>query len=326
MPKVVCAALNIETGPHLEILPKAGFEVAFPQKGLNLFQEDQLIEALKGASATIAGSEPYTRKVFEALPELRVVVRRGVGYDAVDTQAAADHNVVVATTPGVLDESVAEHTIAMLMGCARGFPALDRYVRRGTWIRTAYPRMSGKTLGIVGLGRIGQAVARKAIGLGMKVVAFDPYPNEEFASKWGIEYLDLDTLLGRSDVVSLHLAMSNAAKHMINRETLAKMKRGSILVNTGRGPLVNENHLVEALRSGHLLAAGLDVFEQEPLPLTSPLLDLENVLLSGHMAGVDIESNSEICVKCADIIVELHRGGWPQECIRNFSSKGSWKW
>jgi D-3-phosphoglycerate dehydrogenase len=325
MPKVACTALSTDEGPHLEIFAKAGFEVTFPPPGVNVFKEDHLISVLQDCDAVVAGSEPYTRRVISSLPKLRVIARRGVGYDAVDCAAADDHNIAVATTPGVLDESVAEHTIAMLLACARGFPGLDRQVREGRWLRPVYPRAAGKTLGIIGLGRIGKAVVPKAQGIGMKVIAFDPHPDLEFAKKNNVEYVTLDELLARGQFVSLHLAMSPGSFNLINRDTLAKMPRGAILINTGRGQLVNEDDLCEALKSGQLAAAGLDVFQQEPLPITSPLLQLENVLVSGHLAGLDKESNYDIAVRFAETIIALSRGEWPAECIRNLQGRTGWK-
>lgn len=326
MPKVACTALNTDQGPHLEIFQRAGFDVVLPPAGLDLFKEDHLISVLQDCDAVAAGSEPYTRRVLAALPKLRVIARRGVGFDAIDLQAADELNIVIATTPGVLDESVAEHTITMLLACARGFPGLDRQVREGRWLRAAFPRVSGKTLGIVGLGRIGQAVVPKAVGLGLKVIAYDPFPNTEFAKKWNVEYVALDDLWARSEFISLHLAMSPETLNLINKTSLAKMQRGAVLINTGRGQLINEDDLCAALQSGQLASAGLDVFQKEPLPLTSPLLQLDNVLLSGHVAGLDLESNHDIAVRFAETIVTLSKGGWPTECIRNLHGKTGWKW
>lgn len=326
MPKVACTALNTDEGPHLEIFSRAGFEVVLPPVGANMFNEDHLISVLQDCEAVVAGSEPYTRKVISSLPKLRVIARRGVGFDAVDLSAADDHNVAVTTTPGVLDESVAEHTIAMLLACARGFPDLDRQVREGRWKRVAFPRAAGKTLGIVGLGRIGQAVVPKAVGLGMNVIAYDTYPQTIFADKWKIDYVTLDELWARSDFISLHLAMSPETFNLINKTTIAKMRRGVIIINTGRGQLINEDDLCEALQSGHVASAGLDVFHKEPLPLTSPLIKQENVLLSGHVAGLDQESNHDIAVRFAETIVTMSQGGWPTECIRNLKGRTDWKW
>jgi phosphoglycerate dehydrogenase-like enzyme len=326
MPNVACLSLNSATGPQMEILPANGFTVSLAPESANLFDEDQLVEVLKDSVASVAGSEPYSRKVIEANPQLRVIARSGVGFDAVDLAACDEHGVVVATTPGVNHHAVAEHTISLLLGVARGFPRLDQTVRDGSWVRRATPRVMGATLGIVGLGRIGRAVATRARGLGMHVVAFDPYPSEEFADQWQIDVVSFDDLLAQSDYVTMHSPSSPETLHMINAQTLAKMKAGSVLINTARGMLVDEPALIDALNSGHLRAAGLDVFEVEPLPMDSPLLAMDNVLLSGHIAGLDNESHHGMFAMCADTIIALHNGEWPTERIRNLAGVTDWKW
>lgn len=326
MPRVVCTSLNAENGPHLDILARAGFECACVPRDRNLFREQVLIDTLADCQAVIAGSEPYTARVIESLPELRVIARSGVGFDAIDLAACDRAGVVVATTPGVNHHAVAEHTIALLMGVARGFPEVDRQVRECRWQRIPRPRVMGSTLGIVGLGRIGRAVATRAAGLGMHLLAFDPYPHREFAEQWRIALVGLEELLARSDYVTLHAPMSAENYHLIRAETLAKMKRGSVLINTARGQLVDEPALIAALQSGHLRGAGLDVFEVEPLPADSPLLTMPNVLLAGHVAGLDCESQWDTFTMVAEIIVSLHQGGWPAECIQNLRGVNGWNW
>jgi len=325
MPSVVCTSLNTEEGPHLPILTAAGFEIVHP-RGINLYDPDALLPFVRDCVAVVAGSEPWPERLIAACPKLRVLSRTGVGFDAIDLSAADRHRVIVATTPGVNHHAVAEHTIALMFGVGRGFPARDQHVRACTWKRASTPRIQGTTLGLVGLGRIGRAVATRAVGLGMKVLAFDPFPNREFAEQWGIELVDFETLLPRSDYVSLHLPMGQETRHIINKSTLARMKPGSVLINTARGLLVDETALIEALRSGHLRGAGLDVFEVEPLPATSPLLKMENVLLSGHLAGLDHESQRDTLTMCAETIVGLSQGRWPAECIRNLAGVRDWTW
>ncbi len=326
MPKVFCASLNSDNGPHLEILSQNGFEVNLTPPGTNLFDEETLIQHVSDCHAVVAGSERYSRKVIAASPNLRVIARSGVGYDAVDLDACDESQIAVTTTPGVNHHAVAEHTIALLMAVGRGFPELDRQVREDRWKRVPRPRIMGRTLGIVGLGRIGRAVATRAAGLGMNLVAFDPYANREFAEQWRIELMSFDDLLRCSDFVSLHLPMSKESHHLMNAETFAKMKPGSVLINTARGLLVDEVALNEALGSGHLRGAGLDVFEDEPLALSSPLLKHNNVLLSGHVAGLDNESHDDTFAMVANTIVALQQGEWPAECIQNLKGITSWKW
>jgi phosphoglycerate dehydrogenase-like enzyme len=327
MPKVVVTAKINPEGPHNEILAAGGFSVAFPSPSCDVFEERQLIDQLNDVEAVLAGSEPYTRRVIESLPCLRAIVRAGVGYDAIDLAACDAARIPVCTTPGVNHHSVAEHTIALLMAIARGFPELDRKVRQNRWNRRSYPRVMGKTLAVLGLGRIGQAVATRAVGLGMKVVAVEPFPNQEFVRQWNVELVDLETALARSDFVSLHLPMTRENLHVINRERLARMKRGVMLINTARGPLINEADLCEALKSGQVAAAGLDVFELEPLALESPLLKLDNVLVSGHVAGLDDDSAYDTSKMCAEIIVGLSQGRWPEGCVQNLKAgHAGWKW
>jgi D-3-phosphoglycerate dehydrogenase / 2-oxoglutarate reductase len=326
MPTVVCTSLSTEEGPHLKILADAGFTVVDAPRDVNIYDAANLIPIVRDCVAVVAGSEPWPDSVLAACPKLRVLSRTGVGFDAIDLAACDRRRVIVATTPGVNHHAVAEHTFALLFGVARGFPARDQYVRACTWKRWSTPRILGATIGIVGLGRIGRAVATRAVGLGMKVVAYEPYPNREFVEQWNIELAGFDDLLSRSDYVTLHLPMGAETKHIMNAASFAKMKPGSVLINTARGLLVDERALVDALRSGHLRAAGLDVFEVEPLPADSPLLKMENVLLSGHLAGLDHESQRDTLTMCAETIVTLSKGGWPTECIRNLAGVTDWKW
>ena len=326
MLKVTCTALNTEEGPHFPIFAEHGFEVVPVNRSVDLYQEDNLIKALDGVHAVLAGSEPYTRRVIEACPNLRVIARSGVGYDAVDLAACNDHKIVVATTPGVNHHAVAEHTIAMLMAVGRGFPGQDQRVRKGEWIRIAYPRIMGTTLGLIGLGRIGQATATRAVGLGMEVIATEPYPDMDFVENWGIELVDLDQLLAQSDYVSVHSPLIPETRKFMNAQRFAQMKPGSVFINTARGGLVDEPALVDALQSGHLRAAALDVFEKEPLPTSSPFLQMDNVLLAGHVAGLDIESHRDTLIMAAETICSLKEGGWPTDCIRNLQDVTDWKW
>jgi len=323
---VKCCALNSDEGPHFQLLADAGFVVLPGTRTLNYWDTSALIEDLQGCCAVVAGSEPYTKEVLTSLPDLRVVARTGVGFDAVDLETCDELGIVVTTTPGVNHHSVAEHTIALLMGVSRGFPDQDQRVRSGEWKRIANPRVMDQTIGLIGLGRIGQAVATRAIGLGMKVIACDPYPNMDFVDQLGVELVELGELLANADYVSMHNPATPESIKMMNQETFAKMKPGSVLINTARGALVDEPALIDALNSGHLRAAGLDVFDVEPLPVESPLTKMSNVLLAGHVAGLDIESQHDTLTMAAEIIIGLKNGEWPQKCIQNLKDSIHWKW
>lgn len=326
MPHVVCTSLNSEVGPHHQILQEGGFTTETISRDLNLSDAKQLISGLGRPDAIIAGSEPYTREVIEALPDLRVIQRYGVGFDAIDLQACDDHGVVVATTPGVNHHSVAEHTIALLMTIGRNIREQDQRVRSGNWKRIPVPRVMGKTIGVVGLGRIGRAVAWRAAGIGMKVLAYEPVPDRDTVQQHRIDVIGLEELLAKSDFVSLHCPSTPETHHLINRQTLAMMKDSAVLINTSRGPLVDEPALIDALQNGTIRAAGLDVFEKEPLTTDSPLATLDNVVLTSHVAGLDDESNEDTFLMISHNIIGFRNGQWPAHCIQNLAGVRDWKW
>lgn len=327
MPKVliVPAPLFQWPGRHVELLRAAGFDIAYPREKTVLLSEAEIIAALDGVSAVIAGSEPYNDRVLSSAKLLRVISRSGVGSDAIVLDATLRHKIVATITPGTNHDAVAETTLALLIALARSVVYLDREVRAGRWPREPLQPIRGKTLGIVGLGRIGQSVAIRAAGFGVRTIAFEKLPDMNFVRKHGIELVDLNTLLAQSDFVTLHVPLSAETHGLINRDTLAQMKRGSILINTARGGLVVEKDLFEALKSGHLGGAGLDVFEKEPA-MGNPLFELPNVLASPHVAGVDTQSLAEMADLAAQNIIDLSRGTWPERCVINPAVRDGWKW
>jgi D-3-phosphoglycerate dehydrogenase / 2-oxoglutarate reductase len=329
MPRVLVTPTVIKNqpGPYRDILEAAGLEVAYPTEKLSESAPDPalLLSQLSGISAVLAGSELYNRDVLEKAG-LRVIARMGVGYDAIDVAAAGECGTLVTIVPGTNHHAVAETTLALLLGVFRGFPERDREVRGGVWRRQALPRLAGRTIGLVGLGRIGQAVVPRAIGLGLEVIAYDPQPNDAFAGLHGVRLCALDELFAEADIVSLHLPCTPETVNLINAQSLKKMKSGSVLINTSRGGLVDEDALVEALTGGKLMAAGLDVFKTEPLPLDSPLLRLDNVLLSPHMGGLDFESQRDMSSMAAQCVADLYQGRWPEGCVVNDELRPGWKW
>lgn len=328
MPNVLIVHPRLRAdGPHMEILRSAGFEIRLPPPDADMMREDVLTANLGDAESVIAATEPFTREVIARTSRLRVIARCGVGYDAIDVAAADERGIAVTTTPGTNEHSVAEHALAMLLALSRGFPKRDQQVRRGEfWKKAALPRMAGRTLGIVGLGRIGKALATRVSGLGLKVLAYEPFPDREFVAKHAIELASFEDLLRRSDLVSLHLPLTDETHGLINRKTLALMKPGAILVNTARGGLVVEEDLHAALVGGRLAAAGLDVFIEEPPPLNHPLLKLDSVLVSPHIAGLDEQSSYDSQIMVARVLVDLAAGRWPVECVVNLRGVHDWKW
>jgi phosphoglycerate dehydrogenase-like enzyme len=327
MPKVLIVPAPIfqVPGRHVELLRSAGFDVAYPNEKTVLMSEDAIIGALEGVSAVIAGSEPYNDRVLSSAKRLRVISRAGVGSDAIVIDATIRHKVVATITPGTNHDAVAETTLALLIALARSVVYLDREVRAGRWPREPLQPIRGKTLGIVGLGRIGQSVAIRAAGFGVRTLAHEKLPDMNFVRQHGIELVELNTLLAQSDFVTLHVPLSSETQGLINRDTLARMKRGSILINTARGGLVVEKDLLASLKSGHLGGAGLDVFEKEPA-VGNPLFELPNVIASPHVAGVDTQSLTEMADLAAQNIIDLSRGIWPDRCIINPPVRDGWKW
>jgi phosphoglycerate dehydrogenase-like enzyme len=318
------ATLHHADGPYLRLLREAGFECVFPPRATQL-TEEELMQQLGEAAATLAGSEPYTRRVLESHPALRAIARAGVGYDAVDVAAATDRGVAVCIAPGTNQDAVAEHTFALILALAKGLIGQHHGTRTGQWPRHANLPLRGRTLGIVGLGRIGKAVAVRAAAFGMRLLSFEPYPDLRFAEQYRITLVSLERLLAESDYVSLHVPLTPDSRHLISRKTLAQMKPTAFLVNTSRGGLVNEADLLEALRSRRLAGAALDVFEQEPPP-PGPLLELDNVVLTPHTAGVDLQSRDDMALSAARAIVALSRGQWPAEQVVNPQVRERFRW
>ena len=248
--------------------------------------EERLIERIRCAEIVlnIRSSQKFTERVFQACPKLRMVSVWGTGTDHIDLAAAARHGVTVTNTPGVSAISIAEHTLALLLAVARRIPQIDRATRAGEWPRGRSVELHGKTCGIVGLGAIGRQFARLAAGIGMRVVAWTMHPRP------GDPIVPLDELYRTSDVITLHLRLSDQTEGMLGPEQFARMKPGAILVNTARGAIVREAALLDALRSGRIAGAGLDVFAAEPLPHGHPLTALENVVLTPHCAGITPEA------------------------------------
>jgi phosphoglycerate dehydrogenase-like enzyme len=317
--------LHETTCPYYKVFEEAGFDVVFKERGVDLMKPAGLMKAIVGIDAVIAGMEPFNREVlYES--KLRVIARMGVGYDAIDIPAATELGVAVAITPGANEEAVAEHTVALMLGVFRAIPAREHEVRQGGWRRHSHSRMAGRTLGLIGMGRIGKAVVPRATGLGMKVIATDPLADVEFAKQHNVRLVSLDKLLTEADVVSLHAPATEDTLAIINAETLAKMKQDAVLINTARGSLVDETALADAISGGRIFGAGLDVFCVEPLPPDSPLLRLDNVVLSPHMAGLDKESEIAMSTMAAECIVALYRGDWPEGCVVNSEIRDTWRW
>jgi D-3-phosphoglycerate dehydrogenase len=274
----------------------------------------EVIESLRGCAAAIAGQELYTGEVFDACPELRLVVRFGVGFDTVDVGAATEYGVLVATIPGTTDGGVADHAIGLMIDLAHGISRHDRAMRRGEWQPHRGVDMWGATLGIVGLGRIGRAVARRALGFDMRVIAHEPYPVMEFVEEHRIELMRMEEVLAQSDFVTLHLPAMPETERIIDAAKLALMKPTAFLINTGRGNLVDEDALYSAVKSGEIAGAGIDAWTTEPM--TEPRwAELDNVVLTPHSAANTHGVWTASAALAVEIVLRVMRGEQPEQLL-----------
>jgi len=318
-----------EEVPFIRMLKGEGFEIKlidddrFPHGNAS---DEEEIELLHAASAVIAAGERYSRKVIESLPDLRLIARVGVGFDSVDVAAATANDVVLTITPNSNHEAVAEQAIALIMAVAKSIVSRDKAMRAGGWPTQPLMPIRGATLGIVGIGRIGRDLAVRALAMKMNVLAAEPQPDMDFVHENGIQLLDLDALLENSDYVSLNCALSKETRGLIDRHKLALMKPGAVLINTARGGLVVEADLIEALKSGQIGGAGLDVFELEPTDPDNDLYTMDNVVVSPHMAGNDILSVEDMGNEAARCVIDLFNGHWPDGAVVNNELKGRWSW
>jgi D-3-phosphoglycerate dehydrogenase / 2-oxoglutarate reductase len=327
MPSVLIGPylLRNQPGRFRTVLNQAGFDIIDPEGDFAL-SPGQLRDYLPAADALLAGGERMTAEMFEIAPRLRVIARTGVGYDLIDLAAASAHRVAVTITPGTNQDSVAEQTFALLLALCRNIVANSQSIHSGGWDRRLVAPVRGKTLGLIGLGRIGLAVAVRARAFGMRILAYDPFAASTFDEQYQVTRVSLDELLAQADVVSLHVPLTAETRGMVNRDFLARMRPGSLLLNTARGGLVVEADLRESLISGHTAGAGLDVFNHEPPEPGNPLLGLPGVVASPHIAGTDHQSMSDMAQLAAETVVELYHNRWPSGCVVNGDLQKDWRW
>lgn len=276
-----------------------------------------LEKALRESDAAFVRSTTrITADVLRDPGKLRLIVRGGVGTDNIDIDAASRRGIRVVTTPNSSTISVAEHTVGMIISVVRHIVAADSATRRGLWERHRWQgtQLAGKSLGIVGLGRIGREVARRAAAFDMKIIAFDPFVSTSQAVHHGVETVpDLDSLLSRCDILTLHTPLTTATTNLIGARELGVLRKGSRVVNCARGGIINEDALADALRSGHLGGAAIDVFVTEPIRIDHPLMDLPNVILTPHLGASTNEAQVSISIEAAHLLVEFVVDGksWP---------------
>ncbi|MCB9140343.1 MAG: phosphoglycerate dehydrogenase [Caldilineaceae bacterium] len=269
---------------------------------------DELVARIGEYDALLVRSATtVTQEVIAAGMKLRVIGRAGVGVDNIDIDAATEQGVMVVNAPTGNVVAAAEHTIAMLMALARNIPQANAHVLNGQWKRSQFvgAEVRDKTLGTVGLGRIAQEVARRAQGLGMNVVAYDPYVTEEYANQRGVKLLDLAELLAEADFITFHVPLTDQTRNLLNAERLALTKPGVRILNVARGGVIDEQALVDAVESGHVAGAALDVYAVEPLPAKSPLRTCSKIILTPHLGGSTVEAQEKVAEDVAVQVLEI---------------------
>jgi D-3-phosphoglycerate dehydrogenase len=295
-------------------LETEGLRVHYLNRADEQLTPEELVELLRGVSIYIVGNAKVPRQVLEASPELKLICKYGVGVDNVDLCAAAEHGILATNAPGGNAVAVAEMTFALMLALMRRLQEMERCVRAGEWRSTPGRELSGATLGIVGLGNIGQRVAVRARAFGMRVLSNDIVEYPEFCRENGVEPVHLDLLLSQSDIVTLHVPLTPLTRHLIGAVQLGRMPRGSLLVHTARGGVVDEAALYHALRTGHLAGAAVDVFEREPLG-PSPLRGLDNVILTPHVAGITYEASDRIASRTLENVLAFLAGRTPPDLV-----------
>ncbi len=317
MAKVFIGARSILDlpGPHWDILRNAGVELAPPLDVFRPLTEQELIDNLDGVTAFVAGSDEFTERVFAAHPQLQIVARVGVGYDRIDVDAATRHGVWVTITPGANNETVADYAFAMILAVARQVVEHAAIARAGEFHRVQGVDVCNKTLGILGLGRIGKSVARRARGFNMRVLAYDVMWDADAAAELGVTFAEPEEIFAESDFISVHLPSTPQTRKFVNADRLARMKPTAYIVNTARGGLVDEEALVAAIDAGQLAGAASDVFSVEPPPKDHPFLTHPKILPFPHVAGVTQESVHAMVIMAFECVVAVIQGKRPPYAV-----------
>ena len=275
------------------------------------YTQEELKEIVGPFHGVIADSEPWCEETLAAAKNLLVIARFGTGMDSVDIEAAKRHHVIVTNCPGLNANTVAEQAVALLLAAGRQTPVLDQKTRQGEWPRTIFHEISEKTVGILGFGNIGQKLAEKLFGFGCNLLAYVPYPNEKAAEQRRVKLVSYEELIQRSDYISIHLPLLPETRHSIDRTFFQSVKKSAIIVNTARGPLVDEQALLWALTHGEISGYACDVFESEPPDPASPLFQCENYIATPHIAGETYENRERTGLATANALIDVFEGREP---------------
>jgi D-3-phosphoglycerate dehydrogenase len=297
-------------GKHHDVLTDSGFEIVRHRGPLSELQMLELVKSGGGFDGLLNGDDHITAAVIDAaLPRLKVIAKYGIGLDSIDVKHATSNRIPVLFTPGVNETTVAEHAYGLIIGCAKGFWFHLKSVKDGQWKRQTGIELFGKQLGVVGLGRIGKEMVKRAGAFGMTTIAYDHYWDEAFAKQYNVERAgSAAEVLKKADIVSLHTSLSEDTRGMINKQSLATMKDGAILINTARGGLVVEQDVADACKSGKLRGYGADVVDVEPMKTPHPFQQVDNVLITPHIGSRTFESVQRQGLRAANNLVNFLTG------------------
>jgi phosphoglycerate dehydrogenase-like enzyme len=305
-------------------LAAAGFTVVARSDLAGRATPPEIVEALEGAWAVVAGGEAYPGDALSALPLLRVIARAGVGYDAIDVDAATRNGTTIVTTPGANDESVADHAVALILAVCRRLIQNDAVTRAGGWRSAPLGRdLAAASVGIVGLGAIGRGVATRLSGFGCRIWASEPKPDLEFCKRLAIRLAPLPELMAHADFLTIHVPLGPGTIGLIGRELLESLPRGAIVINTSRGRILDEEALIEGLANGQLGGAGLDVFADEPIRQQHPLIAVPNTVLTPHVAALTKESSRRMVDATIANLVAMRDGRRPSNAVNQAFVDGS---
>lgn len=306
--------------PEQEVLKKIGVEL----KTAQCRTEEEVIAACKDADGLLNQYAPITKKVIEQLEKCKVIARYGVGVNTIDVDAATEKGIIVSNVTDYCIDEVSDHAFALLMSVARKVVQLNKSVKEGVWdfnVGVPIYRIRGKVLGLVGFGQIPQALATKAQAFGLKVLAYDPFVPKEVANQLNIQLVSLDELCKEADFISVHAPLNEHTKGMLSTAQFNLMKKETFIINTARGPVIDENALIKALQEGKIAGAALDVTEEEPISKNNPLLKMENVVLNPHVAWYSEEAQEELKRKTAQNVVDVLSGFYPKYVVNNSLKK-----
>jgi len=301
---------------EMESLAPIGAEII----AVSATSEGEFIEAAKDADAIIAGGRRITEDIIDSLQNCKLIALGSVGADTVDVDAATRRNIPVTNVPDVFIEEVADHTMMLMLAAFRRLTILDRFVRENRWsegrpLLSEIPRLMGQTLGFVSFGHVARATALRAKAFGVHMLAYDPYIEELMMTEYGVEPVGLTELLQRSDIISMHAPSTNEVYHMLTEEHFRLMKPTALFINNGRGPTVDEAALIKALQEDWIAGAGLDVLEKEPPDPGNPLLSMENVIFTPHVASASARMRPETRRRVGQEIALVLSGRWPRTCV-----------